>query len=143
VHSLPERQWTRSLRRFDLPEPVRQQPVRRADGTWYLDGDFQPWDVGVEINGTQHHLVGATGRDDHRRNVLGTGGRLVITLESHRVRHRGGTAVVATAAALLSRGWLPTRQVRQRLEALAAQEGMCLLTGDWLPGAQRRPSAVS
>lgn len=54
IHWLPELEWTRGLRRYRLPEPVRQ-----------------------------HLLVGAAGADDHRRNVLGTGARLVITLTSH------------------------------------------------------------
>ena len=132
VHSLPERQWMTALRRYRLPEPVRQQPVRRADGTWYLDADFQPWNVGVEINGSQHARPGAIGWDDHRRNVLGIGGRLVITLSSHVVRHRAGVAVVATAAGLLSRGWEPSRRLQQTLERLAASEGLNLSTGDWL-----------
>lgn len=132
IHSLPERSWTRAIRRHRLPEPNLQVCVRRDDGTWYLDADFQPWGVGVEINGTQHTLVRTAGRDDHRRNVLGTGGRLVITIGSHIVRHLPGVAVVATAAGLLSRGWQPPDEIRAGLEHLAADVGMDLRTGDWL-----------
>lgn len=132
AHSLPERRWARAIRRHRLPEPTRQQLVRRADGTWYLDADFHPYGVGVEINGTQHLLARAAAYDDHRRNVLGTGGRLIITLPSHVVRHRVGEAVVATAAALLSRGWAPSPSVRRDLAQLAGQVGMELETGDWL-----------
>jgi hypothetical protein len=135
AHSLPEAEWTRALRRFGLPEPTRQRKVRRADGTWYLDADFEVFLVGVEINGSQHQLVGAVLLDDHRRNVLGTGGRLVITIASYVVRHHPGRAVIATAAALLSRGWTPEPQVLARLEALARAEKMDLRTGDWLPRA--------
>lgn len=131
AHSLPERDWTRAIRRHGLPEPVRQQRVQRSDGTWYLDADFKPYDVGVEINGTQHLLAGAVVLDDHRRNVLGTGGRLMITLPSHVVRHRPGAAVVPTAAALLSRGWVPPDPVREGLLRLADEVGMDLRTGDW------------
>lgn len=138
AHSLPEQDWLRAVRRFRLPVPSLQRVVERADGTWYLDAEFQPYGVGVEVNGTQHLLVDAVGYDDHRRNVLGTGGRLVITLSSYTVRHRPGEAVVATAAALLARGWRPTASVRRRLKELAAEVGMDLRTGDVLPQAHDR-----
>jgi hypothetical protein len=143
AHSLPERDWVRAIRRYRLPRPAQQQAVERADGTWYLDADFQPYGVGVEINGTQHLLARAVGQDDHRRNVLGTGGRLVITVGSHTVRRQPGVAVVATAAALLSRGWSPPQAVRHGLEVLAATVGMDLLTGDVVARQQdRSPFAV-
>jgi hypothetical protein len=132
AHSLPEAQWTRAIRRYRLPEPTRQRKVRRDDGTWYLDADFEPYLVGVEINGSQHQVAGALVLDDHRRNVLGTGGRLIITIGSHVVRHRPGQAVVGTAAALLSRGWSPGDDVLAELTALARAEQMDLRTGDWL-----------
>jgi hypothetical protein len=132
AHSLPEADWTRAIRRYRLPEPTRQRKVQRADGTWYLDADFEEFLVGVEINGSQHLVAGALVLDDHRRNVLGTGGRLVITIASRVVRHRRGQAVVATAAALLSRGWSPEPHVLARLETLARAEQMDLRTGDWL-----------
>lgn len=132
AHSLPEADWTRAIRRYRLPEPTRQQKVQRADGTWYLDADFEPFSVGVEINGSQHLVARALVLDDHRRNVLGTGGRLIITIASHVVRHQRGQAVVATAAALMSRGWSPEPPVLARLEKLAQAEQMDLSTGDWL-----------
>ena len=132
AHSLPEAEWTRAILRYRLPVPTRQRKVRRADGTWYLDAEFEEFLMGVEINGSQHLVAGALVLDDHRRNVLGTGGRLMITIGSHVVRHRPGQAVVATAAALLSRGWTPEPHVLARLESLAAAERMDLRTGDWL-----------
>lgn len=136
VHSLPEREWSRAIRRYRLPAPVRQRRVQRVDGTWYLDGDFAPWGVGVEIDGVAHLRVSDAERDDHRRNVLGTGGRLMITLSSHLVRTRPGAAVIITAAALLSRGWQPDATTRLGLHRLAAAEGMDLRTGDWLRAAR-------
>ena len=83
----------------------------------------------------QHLLVSTAAAEEHRRNVLGIGGRLMITLASHTVRHRNGVSVVATAVALLARGWCPDESVRRGLEALAEQEGINLLTGDWQPAA--------
>lgn len=132
IHSLPERDWSRALRRHRLPAPTRQRRVQRRDGSWYLDADFQSWEMSVEINGSQHGQPGAILRDDHRRNVLGTGGRLVITLSSHLVRERPGAAAVMTAAALLGRGWLPAPPVLAVLERVAAAERIDLATGDWL-----------
>ena len=132
AHSLPERDWSQSVRRHGLPAPARQVKVQRPDGTWYLDADFPAYGVGVEINGSQHVLVGAVSRDDHRRNVLSTRGRLVITLSSETVRRRPGAAVVATAAALLARGWTPAARTYAGLAKLAAMEGMDLATGDVL-----------
>lgn len=140
LHSLPERAWDRARRRYRLPEPTRQQPVRRSDGTWYLDADFAPGGVGVEINGVQHLRAVDAVRDHHRRNVLGTGGRLMITLDSRTVRQRPGVAVVATAVALLSRGWQPDGRTLTALRQLAAAEGMDLATGDW---RQQRPRRAS
>lgn len=132
AHSLPERAWSRAIRRHGLPEPHRQRLVQRADGRWYLDADFQPYGVGVEINGAQHVVAAQAAVDDHRRNVLATGGRLMITIASHTVRHDPGAAVVTTAAALLSRGWGPPPGVRRGLDQLAVEVGMDLRTGDRL-----------
>ncbi len=132
IHSLPERDWSRALRRHQLPEPTRQRRVQRSDGTWYLDAEFEPWLMSVEINGSQHGQSGAIRRDDHRRNVLSTGGRLVITLSSHLVREQPGAAAVMTAAGLLGRGWQPRPAILSSLRRVAAAEGIDLATGDWL-----------
>ncbi len=132
AHSLPERTWCAALVRYGLPEPGRQVLVERPTGSWVLDADFTPYGVGVEIDGIHHERVAQSGFDNHRRNVLATGGRMVLTFDSYAVRHNLGAVVVATAAALLSRGWTPPPDVRRGLEVLAARERMSLLTGDWL-----------
>ncbi len=84
----------------------------------------------VEINGSQHELWEHGERDDHRRNVLGISGRLVITLSSHGVRHAGEDCLVSVAAALLSRGWQPGPAVHDRLRGAAERKGIDLRTGD-------------
>ncbi len=38
---MPELDFLRGLRRAGLPEPTRQTRLRRANGTWYLDNDFE------------------------------------------------------------------------------------------------------
>jgi len=130
AHSLPERTWSRLTRSYGLPEPTRQQKIRRATGAWYLDCDFDEWLVTVEINGSQHELWEHRERDHHRRNVLGIGGRLVITLSSHGVRHAGEECLVIVAAGLLSRGWQPRPAVHDRLREAAERTAIDLTTGD-------------
>ena len=131
IHSLSEREWSRGIRRAGLPVPTHQRAVRRANGTWYLDASFDAWLVSVEVNGTQHAELTRSERDDHRRNVLGTAGRLVLAVSSHAVRHTD-IPVLATAAALLARGWRPPVRVRDHLERQAAAAGFDLVTGDWV-----------
>ncbi|MBA2768072.1 MAG: hypothetical protein H0U35_02860 [Sporichthyaceae bacterium] len=136
AHSLPERTWSLLCRTHGLPAPTRQQKIQRSTGTWYLDSDFEEWLVTVEVNGSQHELWERGERDDHRRNVLGISGRLVITLSSHGVRHAGELCVVTVAAALLSRGWQPGSAVYDRLRAAAIRTGIDLVTGDRLGSAR-------
>ncbi len=119
-HSLPELEYLRGLRRFGLPEPSRQRNVRRAGGRYYLDADFDEWQVTAEINGAQHLTMSAKEADDVRRTRLAIGGRLVVDLGSHTVRHDIVLAVLLTADALISRGWQPPLRSLRRLLALAA-----------------------
>jgi hypothetical protein len=114
--------------------------VRRPSGVWYLDADYRAFGVTVEVNGSQHDAVAIAERDDHRRNVLGTCGRLVLTVSSHLVRHQSDVAVAITAAGLLSRGWQPGRGVRRRLEVLAARARVDLRTGDLVSRTGGRPA---
>jgi hypothetical protein len=119
AHSLPEQDFLRSLRRAGLPLPVRQRVVRRSDGRYVLDCDFDDWLVTVEINGAHHLDVRQREYDDIRRTRLAIGGRLVVDLGSWIVRHDGDLAVLLTADALLARGWKPARDMRARLNDLA------------------------
>lgn len=130
AHSLPEPEWQRGIRRFGLPRPKRQRIVRHASGFYYLDCDFDPWLVTVEINGAQHLDLLTREADDHRRFTLSAEGRLVIDISSHLVRHDIAAAILRAARGLHSRGWEPEEMVRQRLERLAASRREPL----WLPG---------
>jgi len=122
AHSLPELDYARALRRAGLPEPTRQRKVRRPNGVWYLDNDFDDWLVTVEVNGMQHHDLLASEADDVRRGGLQRRGRLVVDISSYAVRHRERIAVLRTAEALMSRGWVPPRAVQARLLRYAEQE---------------------
>ena len=117
--SLPELDYLRGLRRSGLPEPTRQRVVQRPDGRYYLDAEFDPWAVTVEINGVQHLDIRQKEFDDVRRTQLAIGGRLVVDIGSYIVRHDISLAVLLTADALISRGWDPGREVLRRLLRLA------------------------
>ena len=68
--SLPELDFLRALRRCGLPQPTQQRKVCRANGCWYLDNDFDDWQVTVEINGIAHYELLAQEYDDLRRARL-------------------------------------------------------------------------
>ena len=118
--SLPELADLHGLRCFGLPEPTRQRVVRRSDWRYYLDAELDPAPATVEINGVHHLYVRQKEFDHVRRTRLAIGGRLVVDIGSYIVRHYIALAVLLTADALLSRGWEPARDVRQRLLDLAA-----------------------
>ena len=120
-HSLPELDYTRALRRAGLPQPTQQRIVQRADGTYYLDNDYEPWLVTVEVNGSQHDELLAREADDLRRQDLQEDGRLVVDIGAHCVRHEPEVAVLRTARALLSRGWQPAPRTARVLERYASR----------------------
>lgn len=118
--SLPELDYLRGLARFGLPVPTRQRVVEHPGGRYHLDADFDEWLVTVEINGVQHLTLQHKESDDIRRTRLAIGGRLVVDVGSYTVRHDIELAVLLTADALLSRGWVPPDAVRRRLLTTAA-----------------------
>jgi hypothetical protein len=120
---LPELEYAQALRRAGLPDPTRQRKVRRANGVWYLDNDFDEWLVTVEVNGMQHHDLLASEADDLRRTGLQIRGRLVVDISSYSVRRRPRLAVVRTGEALMSRGWVPPPKVAHLLSEYARLEG--------------------
>jgi hypothetical protein len=127
--SLPEIEWSRGIRRFGLPAPRQQRRVRHPDGHYYLDADFEPWLVTVEINGSQHLTMRAREADDERRFMVSIGGRFVVDISSYLVRHHIDRAVLRTARALHFRGWQPDPTATMRLGRAAESLGQPL----WLP----------
>lgn len=128
AQSLPELAFARACRCAGLPKPARQQRVRRSGGSWYLDNDFTPWLVTVEINGVQHRELHASEADDRRRAGLQVLGRLVVDISSWSVRHQPQVAVLRTAEALLSRGWTPNASTVRVLRNYAATHNWTGLT---------------
>lgn len=129
AHSLPELDYARALRRCGLPQPTRQRVVRRPNGVWYLDNDFELLRVTVEVNGMQHYELLASEADDLRRTVLQVQGRIVVDLSSYAVRHREPLAMLRTAEALLAHGYRPGARTARILAEYARLEGWTDLTG--------------
>jgi hypothetical protein len=119
--SLPELEYLRGVRRVGLPVPTRQRIVRHDNGRYYLDCEFDAYKVTVEINGAQHVEMLTKELDDVRRTRLAIGGRLMVDIGSYLVRHDIDLAMLITADALRSRGWVPSPVVAHRLGELAAQ----------------------
>ena len=128
--SLPELEYLAGLRRFRLPMPSRQARVQRPDGRYLLDAEFDEFLVTVEINGIQHLTMAQKEWDDMRRTRLAIGGRLVVDIGSYAVRHDVVLAVLLTADALFSRGWVPPSAVRRGLLGWAARHPAFAWTSD-------------
>lgn len=129
AHSLPELEYSRALRRAGLPQPTRQRKVRRPNGTWYLDNDFEDWAVTVEVNGVQHLELLSSESDDVRRTVLQVHGRIVVDVSSYAVRHRARLAVLRTADALIAHGYRPDVRTTRILTEYTRLEDSSPLAG--------------
>lgn len=87
VQSVPEREFARILRRRGLPSPTRQRVVRRPDGRYYLDADWEDHDLSAEIHGIPHLEVRNWDADLDRHNELTIDGRRLVQFASYAVRH--------------------------------------------------------
>lgn len=75
VESLPESEFERIRRRRGLPSPTRQRIVERADGRYYLDADWDRYELTVEVQGIPHLSVANWDADVDRLNELSIDGR--------------------------------------------------------------------
>jgi very-short-patch-repair endonuclease len=88
IHSVPEREFSSLIRRRGLATPGRQRVLRRADGRYYLDADWETYSVAAEVHGS-HHRIGLQWDDDlDRHNDITADGRRVLHFSSYAVRHR-------------------------------------------------------
>ncbi|MPY96585.1 MAG: hypothetical protein GEU97_01035 [Actinophytocola sp.] len=87
IQSLPEREFAQILRRCGLPQPTRQCVVRRPDGRYYLDADWEDYDLSAEVHGLPHLEVRNWDADLDRHNELTIDGRRLVQFASYAVRH--------------------------------------------------------
>ena len=97
--------------------------LRRANGTWYLDNDFDEFRVTVEVNGLQHYELLQSESDDLRRAVMQFIGRIVVDVSSYAVRHQIEQCMLVTAEALIAHGYQPPTATRRTLAAYRALLG--------------------
>jgi very-short-patch-repair endonuclease len=105
IQSVPEADFDRIRRRHGLPEPVRQRVIRRTDGRYYLDADWDEYALSAEVDGIPHLDVLNWDADLDRANELAIENRTILRFTSYAVRHNPRGVATVLARALVSRGW--------------------------------------
>jgi hypothetical protein len=105
ITSVPEQQFERIRRRYGLPAPTRQRVLRRATGRYYLDVDWEAYDLASEIDGMPHMSILNWDADLDRMNEIAIQHRTLLRFTSYAVRHRPEEVGRTLTRALLSRGW--------------------------------------
>lgn len=106
VQSLPELEFARLIRRHGLPEPTRQQVLRRSDGKYYLDTAWAEYDAACEVQGIPHLRVGKWEADMSRMNEILIAGPRQLAFSSYAIRH-DQARVASQLTRLLRRGGWP------------------------------------
>lgn len=105
IQSLPEREFEEICRAFGLPKPSRQVILRRPDGRYFLDIDFDEYKLSAEIDGRPHMDVLQWTADLDRANQVVVSGRSVMRFTSYAVRHERARVGMTLVEALTTRGW--------------------------------------
>jgi hypothetical protein len=105
VRSVPEREFDAIRRAFGLPEPNRQQIVRRASGRYYLDVDWADYGIASEVDGLPHMSILHWDADLDRMNEIAIEHRALLRFTSFAIRHRRPDVGRTLTRALMSRGW--------------------------------------
>jgi hypothetical protein len=87
IESLPEHEFASLCRRLRLPEPTRQRVLRRTDGRYFLDAEWEEFGVRAEIHGIPHMFVRNWDQDLLRQNDLSIGGEGLLVFSSYAIRH--------------------------------------------------------
>ena len=106
AHSPLEYRYDRDVQRAHrLPEPVRQAPFRKLDGTrGYRDRYYPGYGLVVELDGQRFHADDERGRDTERDNQAAVTGATLRYGWDAVARHACDTAR-QLAQALRNRGW--------------------------------------
>ncbi len=105
IESLPERDFADIVIRHNLPRPTRQQPVRRADGRYFLDVGWDRYDAGCEIHGIPHLEVLRWDADLRRANEIVVRGPRLLVFTSYAIRNEQRDVVGQLTALLRRGGW--------------------------------------
>lgn len=110
IQSLPELAFDRLRRHRGLPPPTRQRVVRRPDGRYNLDADWDGFDLSAEIHGLPHLEVRNWEADLDRHNELNIDGRRLLQFCSYAVRHQPGRVGEQLERGLRRGGWRSDRK---------------------------------
>lgn len=105
VRSLGELDFARQCRRRSLPEPTRQTVRRGKDGRYYLDVDWDDFDLVVEIDGIHHSWATAVVPDALRQNEVALGRSTVLRLPLLGLRVAADDFFEQVERALCAGGW--------------------------------------
>lgn len=87
IQSLPERDFATIWRATGLPPATTQEPLRGADGRYYLDVWSEQLGFGVEVHGIPHLAVEQWDADLHRANEIVIRGRHGLVFSSYAIRN--------------------------------------------------------
>jgi len=86
-HSGYELDFLQMCRRFHLPMPSRQIVRRDAAGrARYFDAEFDPYDLVVEVDGSQHMEVSSWWKDMMSQNEVHVGGKTLLRYPGFVIR---------------------------------------------------------
>lgn len=105
AHSLGELDFAAECRRRGLPEPTRQRVLALPGRTAYLDVDFGPYALTVEIDGFHHQEAAQTIEDALRQNEVTMRDRTVLRIPVLGFRTRRSDFMEQLAQALRRGGW--------------------------------------
>ncbi|MFY0408524.1 hypothetical protein [Solicola sp. PLA-1-18] len=103
IQSLPERDFDDIRRRVGAPRPTRQARVKRDDGRYYLDVEWEELETACEIHGIPHLMVEQWDGDLMRANEIVIDGPRLLIFSSYAVRHEPD-AVASQLVRMLRRG---------------------------------------
>jgi hypothetical protein len=107
IASVPERDFDEIRRQWGLPTPTRQRVVQRQSGRFFLDVDWEDFEIAAEIDGMPHLTVLNWDADLDRMNEIAIDHRTLLRFTSYAVRHRKSAVGGMLHRALTSRGWRP------------------------------------
>jgi very-short-patch-repair endonuclease len=105
IHSVPEQDFDRIVRRRRLPTPTRQVIRRRPNGRYYLDVLWAEFGLAIEIDGSHHRSAAQWDDDLDRTAVVVAGGLRQIRFSAFAVRRRADRVADLLVMALQSGGW--------------------------------------
>ena len=105
IHSVPELDFDRIVRRRRLPLPTRQVIRRRPNGRYYLDVLWEQFGLSVEVDGGHHRTAAQWDADLDRTAVVVAGGLRQIRFSSYSVRNRSDRVGELLVTALRTGGW--------------------------------------